>query len=89
MPTELKFDAETARTLAQTGQRMKPKKGVTRAYQVKEAFVIQGDQQREAGDYIVVMPNGVVKSASAGYVNDHFEPVKKRTKKGKANAKTV
>lgn len=83
MSTELNLDTQTAKSLARAGKRMKPKRAVVRAYKVDQAFWIAGDQQREAGDYIVEMPDGSVESHSAKYIEDHFEPVAKRISRPK------
>ncbi len=77
--TDLRLDEQTAGALACTGLKMKPI-GVSRAYKVPVSFSI-GEDEFQAGDYIVLSPAGDATGKSRKFVESNFCPVAKRTGK--------
>ena len=81
--TELRFDEKTAGVLLSRAEKFKPK-GFARAMKVDSAFelFISGETiSGEAGDYLVLLPDGRITIQPNGFIMSHYEPVKKRERK--------
>lgn len=83
--SDLKLDMKIAQALLSTAGKFKPK-GVTRAVQVLKAFELSSESDSglplvgNAGDYLILTPDGRITIGTNEFVNDYFEPVAKRTR---------
>ena len=85
---EMHLDMTVAELLLSKASKFKPR-GVSRAMKMKRSFELIPDSPTglpfcgEAGDYIVLSATGEIKILTADFVEQHFEPVAKRTRKKK------
>lgn len=79
----LRFDEKLAAVLLSRAGKLKPR-GFARAMKVESAFDLctQGRMiSGEAGDYLVLRPDGRIVIEPHEFIESHYEPVKTRTKR--------
>lgn len=79
----LRFDEKLAAVLLSRAGKLKPR-GFARAMRVESAFELytQGEMiSGEAGDYLVLRPDGKIVVEFHEFIESHYESVKTRTRK--------
>ena len=89
----IRLDQKTAGSLLSHAGKFKPR-GHARAMKIDQSFDLVNDNGTGGvtgvpGDYLVLTLSGEVTVEREKFFDAHFEPVKKRTKKGERNAATT